>query len=93
MTQEYIIGKNPVIEALKSERDINKILIAEGSQRGQMQQITQLAKEGNVIVQFVPKKKIDQISAEGRKFLNKNDVFSKIAPPPPIGNFLLRACK
>jgi 23S rRNA (guanosine2251-2'-O)-methyltransferase len=59
---EYIIGKNPVIEALKSQRDINKILIAEGSQRGQMQQITQLAKEGGVIVQFVPKKKLDQIT-------------------------------
>jgi 23S rRNA (guanosine2251-2'-O)-methyltransferase len=67
MDQEYIVGKNPVIEALKSERDINKILIAEGSQRGQMQQITQLAKEANVIVQFVPKKKIDQISGENHQ--------------------------
>jgi 23S rRNA (guanosine2251-2'-O)-methyltransferase len=62
MNQDYIIGKNPVIEALKSNRDINKILIAEGSQRGQMQQITQLAKEAHVIVQFVPKKKIDQVT-------------------------------
>ncbi|WML50310.1 23S rRNA (guanosine(2251)-2'-O)-methyltransferase RlmB [Neobacillus sp. PS3-34] len=62
MSEEYIVGKNPVIEALKSNRDINKILIAEGSQRGQMQQITQLAKESNVIVQFVPKKKIDQLT-------------------------------
>lgn len=67
MEQEYIVGKNPVIEALKSERDINKILIAEGSQRGQMQQITQLAKEASVIVQFVPKKKIDQISSENHQ--------------------------
>ncbi|AIE58623.1 23S rRNA (guanosine(2251)-2'-O)-methyltransferase RlmB [Bacillus methanolicus] len=63
MNQDFIIGKNPVIEALKSEREINKILIAEGSQRGQMQQITRLAKEANVLVQFVPKKKLDQISA------------------------------
>lgn len=62
MTLEYIIGKNPVIEALKSNRDINKILVAEGSQRGSMQQIIQLAKQENVIVQFVPKKKIDQIT-------------------------------
>jgi 23S rRNA (guanosine2251-2'-O)-methyltransferase len=62
MNEDYIIGKNPVIEALKSNRDINKILIAEGSQRGQMQQITELAKEANVIVQFVPKKKIDQVA-------------------------------
>ena len=61
MSEEYIGGKNPVIEALKSQREINKILIAEGSQRGQMQQVTRLAKEANVIVQFVPKKKLDQM--------------------------------
>lgn len=67
MNEDYIIGKNPVIEALKSSRDINKILIAEGSQRGQMQQITQLAKEANVIVQFVPKKKIDQITDQNHQ--------------------------
>ncbi|MDP4164900.1 MAG: 23S rRNA (guanosine(2251)-2'-O)-methyltransferase RlmB [Bacillota bacterium] len=67
MSQDFIVGKNPVIEALKSNRDINKILIAEGSQRGQMQQVTQLAKERNVIVQFVPKKKIDQISDQNHQ--------------------------
>lgn len=67
MNQEYIIGKNPVIEALKSGRDINKILIAEGSQRGQMSQVTQLAKESNVIVQFVPKKKIDQVTDQNHQ--------------------------
>ena len=61
MSQEYIAGKNPVIEALKSERDINKIWIAEGSQKGQMQQIIGMAKELKVFVQFVPKKKIDQM--------------------------------
>ncbi|WML29446.1 23S rRNA (guanosine(2251)-2'-O)-methyltransferase RlmB [Neobacillus sp. OS1-32] len=67
MNQEYIIGKNPVIEALKSGRDINKVLIAEGSQRGGMQQIIQLAKEAKVLVQFVPKKKIDQITKQNHQ--------------------------
>src|SRR3954463_3755540 len=67
MSEEYIVGKNPVIEALKSERDINKILIAESSQRGQMQQIIQLAKEANVVVQYVPKKKIDQLAEENHQ--------------------------
>ncbi|MDX8363096.1 23S rRNA (guanosine(2251)-2'-O)-methyltransferase RlmB [Cytobacillus sp. IB215316] len=61
MNQEYIIGKNPVLEALKSKREINKIWIAEGSQRGQMQQVAQLAKDKQVPVSFVPKKKIDQM--------------------------------
>jgi 23S rRNA (guanosine2251-2'-O)-methyltransferase len=59
MSEDYIMGKNPIIEALKAERDIHKILIAEGSLRGQMLQITQMAKEAHVIVQFVPKKKLD----------------------------------
>ena len=31
MSEDYIMGKNPVVEALKSEREINKIWIAEGS--------------------------------------------------------------
>jgi 23S rRNA (guanosine2251-2'-O)-methyltransferase len=61
MSHDYIMGKSPVLEALKSERDMNKILIAEGAQRGQMQQITNLAKELNVLVQFVPKGKIDSL--------------------------------
>lgn len=58
MSSDFIVGKNAVIEALKSERDVNKILIAEGSQKGQMQTVIGLAKQENVLVQFVPKKKI-----------------------------------
>ncbi|MBP2242853.1 23S rRNA (guanosine2251-2'-O)-methyltransferase [Cytobacillus eiseniae] len=61
MNEDLIMGKNPVIEALKSGRDINKILIAESSQSGQMQQVIGLAKASNVFVQFVPKKKLDQM--------------------------------
>ena len=61
MEHEFIIGRNPVLEALKSGRDINKLWIAEGSQGGSMGQITQLAKRNGVLVQFVPKKKIDQM--------------------------------
>ncbi|MFB1083219.1 23S rRNA (guanosine(2251)-2'-O)-methyltransferase RlmB [Jeotgalibacillus sp. JSM ZJ347] len=61
MSEEFIGGKNPVLEALRAGREINKIWIGEGSQKGQMQQVIQLAKEANVLVQFVPKKKIDQL--------------------------------
>nr|WP_315363102.1 23S rRNA (guanosine(2251)-2'-O)-methyltransferase RlmB [Cytobacillus firmus] len=74
MSQDFIIGKNPVIEALKSERDINKIFIAEGSQSGQMQQVIGLAKAAGVLVQFVPKKKIDGM-AEG----NHQGVIAQVA--------------
>lgn len=61
MSEEFIGGKNPVMEALKAGREINKLWIAEGSQKGQMQQVIHLAKEAGVLVQFVPKKKIDQL--------------------------------
>lgn len=61
MDQDYIIGRNPVIEVLKSSRDINKIWVAENSLKGQAQQITKLAKEKGVTINFVPKKKIDQM--------------------------------
>ena len=61
MSEEYIIGRNPVLEALHSEREISKIWIAEGSQKGSMQQVIGIAKERNIFVQFVPKKKIDQM--------------------------------
>lgn len=57
----YIIGKNPVLEAIKSSREINKIWIGEGSQRGAMQSIIKAAKESGVVVQFVPKKKLDEM--------------------------------
>ncbi|RAK16724.1 23S rRNA (guanosine2251-2'-O)-methyltransferase [Anoxybacillus vitaminiphilus] len=71
---DFIIGKNPVVEALKSERDINKIWISETSQRGTMQQIIQLAKQKGVVVQYVPKKKMDQI-VEG----NHQGVIAQVA--------------
>ncbi|PMC34185.1 23S rRNA (guanosine(2251)-2'-O)-methyltransferase RlmB [Bacillus sp. UMB0899] len=61
MSEDFIIGRNPVIEVLKSPRDINKIWVAENSLKGQAQQITKLAKERGITINFVPKKKIDQM--------------------------------
>ncbi|MDG5788136.1 23S rRNA (guanosine(2251)-2'-O)-methyltransferase RlmB [Evansella sp. AB-P1] len=58
---EFIYGKNPIIEALKGKRPINKIWIAEGSQKGQMVTVSQLAKQAQVNVQIAPRKKLDQL--------------------------------
>lgn len=62
MEPEIIGGKNPVLEALRAERDINKIWIAEGVQKRAIVELLQLANERKVIVQFVPKKKIDGLT-------------------------------
>jgi 23S rRNA (guanosine2251-2'-O)-methyltransferase len=74
MSTDFIIGRNPVIEALKSEREINKILVAEGSQKGSMSVIINLANEKGVLLQIVPKKKIDQM-VEG----NHQGVIAQVA--------------
>ncbi|PGT81278.1 23S rRNA (guanosine(2251)-2'-O)-methyltransferase RlmB [Bacillus sp. AFS040349] len=74
MSEDFIIGRNPVIEVLKSSRDINKIWVAENSLKGQAQQITKLAKERGVTINFVPKKKIDQM-VEG----NHQGVIAQVA--------------
>ena len=63
MDNNYIIGKIPVLEALKSNRDIHKIWIGEGSQKSSMQPIIQAAKDRNLIIQFVPRKKLDGMVA------------------------------
>ncbi|OAT84916.1 23S rRNA (guanosine(2251)-2'-O)-methyltransferase RlmB [Bacillus sp. MKU004] len=89
MSKDFIGGRNPVIEALKSGREINKIWIAEGSQKGSIQQVLGLAKEAGVMVQYVPKKKIEQMVAENHqgvvasvaayKYAEIDDIFDKAA--------------
>ncbi|OIU72871.1 23S rRNA (guanosine(2251)-2'-O)-methyltransferase RlmB [Rossellomorea aquimaris] len=89
MSKDFIGGRNPVIEALKSGREINKIWIAEGSQKGSIQQVLGLAKEAGVMVQYVPKKKIEQMVAENHQgvvasvaayeYAEIDDIFDKAA--------------
>ena len=62
MSEEYIVGRNPVLEILRSGRSVNKIWIAEGSQKGPISQVMSMAKEAKIQVQIVPKKKIDQVA-------------------------------
>jgi 23S rRNA (guanosine2251-2'-O)-methyltransferase len=61
---EWIAGKHPVMEALRSGREINKIWIAEQAQKNAMAQVVAEAKKAGIVVQFVDKRKLDQM-AEG----------------------------
>lgn len=62
MSEEWIVGKNPVIEALRSGRTINKIWMAEGTNKNQMGTIFSLAKDQGVIITTANRKKLDQLS-------------------------------
>ena len=59
---EILSGKNPVLEALRSGREMNKVWIAEGVKKAGVAELLQLAKEAGIIVQFVPKNKVDQLT-------------------------------
>ncbi|MBP5426669.1 MAG: 23S rRNA (guanosine(2251)-2'-O)-methyltransferase RlmB [Clostridiales bacterium] len=63
--EDKIEGRNSVLEALKSNRTINKILVAKGDREGSVKKIIALAKEKKVILQEVLKQKLDSLSDTG----------------------------
>ena len=58
---DKIAGRNPVIEALKSGRDIEKILLVEGT-KGRADDIVALARKRKVPFSFVAREKIDKLA-------------------------------
>ncbi|PKR76616.1 23S rRNA (guanosine(2251)-2'-O)-methyltransferase RlmB [Halalkalibacillus sediminis] len=61
MSDSWIVGKNPVIEVLKSDRPVNKVMVLDSMKTQAQQQLYDLAKPRNILVQKVPKSKLDQI--------------------------------
>lgn len=63
MENEYIVeGRNAVIEVLKSDREINKVLIQKGERNGSINDIIKLAKNRGLVIIETEKIKLDQIS-------------------------------
>lgn len=60
--QEMIIGKNPVIEALKSGRSVNKVLVSEQLNKNIQNTLQSAGKSANAVLQKVPRQKLDQLS-------------------------------
>ena len=65
--EEFTIeGRNAVIEALRSGKPMDKILIQDGLQDGPIQTIKREAKKHDALVKFVEKERLDQISSTGK---------------------------
>ena len=58
-----VVGRNAVIELIKSGREIENILIAKGEREGSVSKIIALAKEKGIVIKNVDRKKLDFISA------------------------------
>lgn len=56
--QDFLYGRNPVLEALRSGREMNKLFIQEGQQKGPLAVIHAMAKEAGVQTQIVPRSKL-----------------------------------
>jgi 23S rRNA (guanosine2251-2'-O)-methyltransferase len=62
MTADFIAGRNSVMEALKSGRPINKVLVAKGDRQGQVREIIALARSKGLVVQEVDAARLEQMA-------------------------------
>ena len=60
-----IEGRNAVLEAFRSGKTIDRLLIQDGCQDGPIQTIKREAKRCGTIMDFVPRERLDQISQTG----------------------------
>lgn len=63
--EDKIIGRNPVMEAIRSGREIEKIFVKKGGAEGSIISIIKKAKEKGIIVTEVDKQKLDAMSLGG----------------------------
>ncbi len=62
MEELYVVGRNPVLELLKTEKQIDKIYILKGDLKGSIKKIIGAAKDKGIIIQEIDGKRLDEIS-------------------------------
>ena len=62
MSEYKVEGRNAVIELLKSDRTVNKIMVARGDRQGSINEILKLAKQNRIIVTEVDRNKLYTLS-------------------------------
>ncbi|MBQ9228104.1 MAG: 23S rRNA (guanosine(2251)-2'-O)-methyltransferase RlmB [Eubacterium sp.] len=56
-----VIGRNAVLELLKSGREIENVLLAKGEREGSVNRIIALCKEKHIVIKTVDRKKLDTL--------------------------------
>lgn len=65
--EEFTIeGRNAVIEAFRSGKPIDKIFVLDGCQDGPISTIKREAKKADVMIKYVAKERLDQLSETGK---------------------------
>lgn len=60
-----VIGRNAVLELLKSDREIENVLIAKGEREGSINRIIGLCREKKIVIKNVDKRKLDFLAPGG----------------------------
>jgi len=63
MNDNLVIGRNAVMELLKSGREIENILVAKGEHEGSVNKILAICRERGIVVKTVDRKKLDSLCA------------------------------
>lgn len=58
-----VIGRNAVIELLKSGREVENVLVAKGDREGSVNRIIAMCREKGIVVKTVDRKKLDMMCA------------------------------
>ena len=56
-----LVGRNPIREALKAGRPIEKMLVAQGELSGSARELVAKAREAGIVVQFVERARLDAV--------------------------------
>ena len=59
--ENLLVGRNPIREALKSGRTVEKLLVAQGDLSGAAKDIIRMARDAGAVVQTVDRSRLDQI--------------------------------
>jgi len=60
-TDNLLVGRNPIREALKAGQHIEKMLVAQGELSGSAKEIVAKAKDAGIVVQFVDRARLDAV--------------------------------
>ncbi|KAB3533606.1 23S rRNA (guanosine(2251)-2'-O)-methyltransferase RlmB [Alkaliphilus pronyensis] len=62
MSTDKIVGRNPIIEAIKAGREIDKLFIAKGAEEGSIKKLVAMAKDKKIPLQYVERPKLNQLA-------------------------------
>lgn len=61
--KETIVGRNPVLEALRAGRRVYRLMVASGVRGHSVEQLVGLAKEQNIEIQYVSRRVLDDLAS------------------------------